>query len=157
MKMAVTLGKNDYLTLTGSLMVAGGAFMPMIDLARVNKMSYVDAAGGQAYLLVVFALLAAGLVFVGRRKYSLLASVGAWLVLLWPALKRMGGGSSDSDGLLGKITDAAADPIQRAAEEVTGKLFSNFFNFEVGGYVFLAGMLLLLVGGIMNFMAPRKT
>lgn len=154
--MSVTLGKNDYLTMAGSLMVTVGAFMPMIDLARINKMSYVDAAGGQAYLLVAFAFLAAVLVFVDRRKYSLFASVGAWLVLLWPILKRMGGGSSDSDGLLGKITDAAADPIQRAAEEVTGKLFSNFFNFEVGGYVFFAGMLLVLIASIMNLLASRK-
>jgi len=154
--MSVTLGRNDYLTIAGSLMAAVGAFLPMIDLARINKMSYVDAAGGQAYLLVVFALLAAALIFLDKRKFSLFASIGAWVVLLWPVLKRMGGGSSDSDGLLGKITDAAADPLQRAAEEITGKLFSNFFNFELGGYVFFFGMLLVLIASIMNFMAARK-
>ena len=154
--MSTTLSKNDYLTIVGSLMVAVGAFMPMIDLARINKMSYVDAAGGQAYLLVALALLATVLVFLDKRKFSLFASAGAWIVLLWPVLKRMGGGSSDSDGLLGKITDAAADPIQRAAEEVTGKVFSNFFNFEVGGYVFFAGMLLVLIASVMNFTASRK-
>ena len=153
--MKLSLGRNDYLTIAGALMAAAGAFMPMIDLARINKMSYVDAAGGQAYILVALALLAAVLIFLDKRKLSLFAAVGAWVVLLWPVLKRMGGGSSDSDSLLGKITDAAADPIQRAAEEVTGKLFSNFFNFELGGYVFFAGMLLLLVGGIMNFMSKK--
>lgn len=141
------------MTIAGSLMVAIGAFMPMIDLARINKMSYVDAAGGQAYLLVIFALLAGGLVFLDKRKFSLFAAIGAWAVLLWPVLKRMGGGG---DGLLGKITDAAADPIQRAAEEVTGKLFSNFFDFEVGGYAFLVGMLLVLIASLMNFLASRK-
>lgn len=151
--MSSSLGRNDYITIVGALMAAIGAFMPMIDLARINKMSYVDAAGGQAYLLVAFALVAAVLVFLKKRKFSLFAALGAWVVMLWPVLKRMGGGSSDSDGLLGKITEAAADPIQRAAEEITGKLFSNFFDFELGGYVFFAGMLLVLIGGVKNFLA----
>lgn len=154
--MNVSLGRNDYLTIAGSLLVAVGAFMPMIDLARINKMSYVDAAGGQAYLLVAFAVLASVLIFLSKRKFSLFAAIGAWVVLLWPVLKRIGGGSSDSDGLLGKITDAAADPIQRAAEEITGKLFSNFFNFEIGGYIFFAGMILVLIAGILSFVNGKK-
>lgn len=154
--MSVSLGKNDYLTIAGSLMVAVGAFMPMIDLARISKMSYVDAAGGQAYLLVAFALAASVLIFLSKRKVGLFAAIAAWVVLLWPVLKRMGGGSSDSDGLLGKITEAAADPIQRAADEISGKLFSNFFDFEVGGYIFLGGMVVLLIASIMNFLSGRK-
>ena len=79
------------------------------------------------------------------------AAIGAWLVLLWPIISNLGG-SDDDGGLLGKVTDAVADPLQRVAQE----LFTNVFDFEVGGFAFLIGMIVMLAGSIMNFMASRK-
>ncbi len=147
--MSVTLGRNDYLTMAGSLMVAVGAFMPMIKIAGVNEVSYADASSPEVYLLVGFALAASILIFIGKRGLSIAGGVGAWLVLLWPVISNMGGGD---DGFLDKITDAVADPLAK----VTQNIFSNLPDFEIGGYVFLVGMLLVLVGGIMNVGAPQK-
>lgn len=150
--MNITLGRNDILTLVGSLLVAIGAFMPMITIAGFNDVSYADAADPEVYLLVLLAVAASALVLAGKRGFSLYAAVGAWLVLLWPVISNLGGGRDDDGGLLGKITDAAADPLQK----VTEKIFSNVLDFEVGGYAFLIGMIVMLVGGVMNFMAARK-
>jgi len=149
--MSVTLGKNDYLTIAGSLMVAVGAFMPMINIAGLNKVSYADASSPEVYLLVLSAVAASALIFLGKRGLSIVGGIGAWLVLLWPVISNMGGGGDDG-GLLGKVTDAVADPLTK----VTQKIFSNVLDFEIGGYAFLIGMLLLLIGSVMNFLASRK-
>jgi len=149
--MSVTLGRNDYLTMAGSLMVAVGAFMPMINIAGLNKVSYADASSPEVYLLVVLAVAASILIFMGKRSLSIVGGLGAWLVLLWPVISNMGGGSNDG-GLLGKLTDAAADPLSK----VTEKIFSNVLDFEVGGYVFLVGMLLVLIASVLNYTASRK-
>jgi uncharacterized membrane protein YgdD (TMEM256/DUF423 family) len=141
----VKLKQNDFITITGSLMVAVGAFMPMIDLKGLANVAYADAAEPEVYLLVALALAASGVIFASKRRFSLFAAIGAWLVMLWPVIKNIGGG--DDGGLLGKVTNAVKDPLQ----QVTQKLFSNVFDFELGGFVFVGGMLVLLVGAVKNF------
>jgi len=147
--MSVTLGKNDFITMAGSVLVGVGAYAPMISLGRLGDVSYADATKPEVYGLVFLAILASVLIFADKRKFSLFAGVGAWLVLLWPVISNMGGGSDDGGGLLGKITDAAADPLQKVAEQ----LFSNVLDFQWGGFAFLGGMILVLVGSGMNFRA----
>ena len=66
-------------------------------------------------------------------------------------LKHFGSGSDDG-GLLGKVTKTVTDPLK----DLTGRLFSNVFNLEWGGYVFLLGLILLTVGGVKLFMESRK-
>lgn len=144
----MNLSKNDIITIVGSLLAAIGAFMPMINVGGLGTVSYADASDPEVYLLVVLALAASGVVFAGKRKFSLFAAVGAWLVMLWPVISNLGGGDDDG-GLLGKVTDAVKDPLQQVAQ----KLFSNVFDFEIGGYAFLIGMILMLVGAGMNFKA----
>ena len=150
--MNVTLGRNDFITIIGSLMVASGAFMPMVNVAGLNEVSYADAADPEVYLLVLAAIAASVLIIIDKRKFSLFAALGAWLVMLWPIISNLGGGSDDDGGLLGKVTDAVADPLQKVAQE----LFTNVFDFEIGGFAFLIGMIAMLVGAIMNFMASRS-
>lgn len=152
----MNLERNDLITIVGSVMVAVGAFMPMINIGGIGTLSYADAADPEVYLLVLFALGASGMLFVEKlRKFAVADAVAAWLVLLWPVLKNMGGGSSDDGGLMSKLSKVT-DPIQKAASEVTGKLFSNIFDMEIGGYVFMIGMIVMLVGTILTFMAAKK-
>ncbi|TNE61248.1 MAG: hypothetical protein EP335_16215 [Alphaproteobacteria bacterium] len=148
--MQVTLGKVDIIILLGALMAIIGAFSPLLDIARIGSISYADAADPQVYLLLAFAVGAGVLAVMGKKMLSLCAAAGAWLVLLWPVLKNMGSG--DDDGLLGKVRDLATDPVERFA----GRLFNNILDLEWGGYMFLAGMLLLLAGAIMAALAARK-
>ncbi len=153
--MNINLGRNDIITLVGSLMVAIGAFLPMINIGGIGTMSYADAADPEVYLLVAFALAATVVIFLDKRKFSLFAAVGAWLVLLWPVIKNMGGDSGDDGGLMGKLSKVT-DPIQKAASDVAGKIFSNVFDMEVGGMMFVLGMIVMTVGAVMAFMAAKK-
>ena len=146
--MSVTLGKNDFITMAGSVLVAIGAYGPMISLGRLGTVSYADATKPEVYGLVFLALVASVLIVADKRKFSMYAAVGAWLVLLWPVISNMGGGSDDG-GMLGKLKDAAADPLQKVAEQ----LFSNVLDFQWGGIAFLGGMIIVLVGAVMNFKA----
>lgn len=153
--MNLNLGRNDIITIVGSLLVAIGAFMPMIKIANIGTMSYADAADPEVYLLVAFALAASVVVFLDKRKFSLFAAIGAWLVLLWPVIKNMGGDSGDDGGLMGKLSKVT-DPIQKAASDVAGKIFSNVFDMEIGGMMFVLGMIVMTVGAVMAFMAAKK-
>lgn len=153
--MNLNLGRNDIITIVGSLLAAIGAFMPMIKIANIGTMSYADAADPEVYLLVAFALAASVVVFLDKRKFSLFAAVGAWLVLLWPVIKNMGGDSGDDGGLMGKLSKVT-DPIQKAASDVAGKIFSNVFDMEIGGMMFVLGMIVMTVGAVMAFMAAKK-
>ncbi|MFC4349912.1 hypothetical protein ACFO5Q_18830 [Kordiimonas lipolytica] len=153
--MNINLGRNDIITLVGSLMVAIGAFLPMINIGGIGTMSYADAADPEVYLLVVFALAASVVIFLDKRNFSLFAAIGAWLVLLWPVIKNIGGDSGDDGGLMGKLSKVT-DPIQKAASDVAGKIFSNVFDMEIGGMMFVLGMIVMTVGAVMAFMAAKK-
>ncbi|SDE36621.1 MULTISPECIES: hypothetical protein [Kordiimonas] len=153
--MKISLGRNDIITLVGSLMVAIGAFLPMVEIGRIGTMSYADAADPEVYLLVAFALAATVVIFLDKRKFSLFAAIGAWLVLLWPVIKNMGGDSGDDGGLMGKLSKVT-DPIQKAASDVAGRIFSNVFDMEIGGLMFVLGMIVMTVGAVMAFMAAKK-
>ncbi|MCK0069671.1 hypothetical protein [Kordiimonas laminariae] len=149
--MQINLEKNDILLLIAAALTVVGAFGPMINLAGIDTVSYADAASPEVYALVVLALAAPLIGLFKDRKFSLFAAIGAWLVLLWPVLKNIGSGGEDDGGLLGKITDAAADPLQKVTEQI----FSNVLDFEWGGYAFLIGMILLLVGSVRGFMGTK--
>lgn len=142
--MSLSFDKNDYMTLVGTVLVLIGAYMPMVDLAGLASVTYADAADPEIYLLLLFAVAASVLIILDKRGLSMFAGIGAWLVMLWPVIKNIGG---DDGGLLGKVTD----PLSK----VTQDLFMNVTDFEIGGFLFLGGMVLVLVGGIMNFLASR--
>ncbi len=143
--------RSEQLTLIGAIMVAVGAFAPMVEVARLGAVSYADASGNEVYMLIAASLAAAGLIVAGKKQFSIFAVLFTWVILLWPMLKHFGSGSDDG-GLLGKVTKTVTDPLK----DLTGRLFSNVFNLEWGGYVFLLGLILLTVGGVKLFMESRK-
>jgi len=145
--MNMNLGKNDFITMAGSVLAAIGAYMPMINVGGLGAVSYAEASSPGVYFLVLLALAASVVIFLDKRKFSLYAAVGAWLVLLWPVIKNMG--PEEDKGMIGRLADRAIEPLQRVA----GDLFGNILDFEIGGFAFLIGMILVLVGGVMNFRA----
>lgn len=150
--MKLELGKADLILIVGAVLTTIGAFSPMLNIAGLQDVSYADAADPEVYLLILCVIAAAAMTIINQRKFAILPAVGAWIVVLWPILKNMGGGSDDDGGLLGKITDAVSDPLQK----VTEQLFSNVFDFEWGGYAFLIGMILVLIGGVMTFLSAKN-
>ena len=103
--------RSEQLTFLGSVMVAIGAFAPMIAIGRLGTVSYADAADPEVYLLVAAALAASALIVAGKRKFTLVATAITWLILLWPMLKNLGGSSKDDGGLIGKISKTVTDPL----------------------------------------------
>ena len=145
----VNLSRNDLIVIVGAFLAVAGVFLPMVNVGGLGTISYAKAASPEVYLLVACSIAAAGMIFADRRKFSLYAAIGAWLVLLWPVIQNMG--PKEDRGMFSNLADKALDPLQK----VTGDLFGNIFNFEIGGFAFLIGMVLLLVGGIMNYKAVK--
>ena len=117
--------------------------MPIHDLTKMTKDELLRFAGKNK-IPVKKSLL--------KKEIFVPASgVGVWLVLLWPVISNMGG-SGDDGGLLSRVTDATADPMQKFASEI----FSRLDVLSWGGAVFLLGGLVLLVGSIMTFLEAKK-
>ena len=75
---------------------------------------------------------------IGKRitvKKILMHCIPIIVVLLWPALKNMGGGSDDG-GMLGDLMGKATDPLA----DFASKLFTNINDFSWGGFIFLIGL-----------------
>ena len=65
--------RSEQLTLIGAIMVAVGAFAPMVEVARLGAVSYADASGNEVYMLIAASLAAAGLIVAGKKQFSIFA------------------------------------------------------------------------------------
>lgn len=126
----------------GSVLFIAGAFMPLASLPVIGDISYYRADNMLAVVAVAFAASVPLLIMLKLDRLSIFGAMGAWLTLLWPILKNMGG--SNDNNFFDDLVDQASDPLQRFASE----LFSNIDSFSWGGYVFLCGLGLLTLGSI---------
>ncbi len=141
------------ITCLGAILFIVGVFLPLASIPVVGDISYYRIDNTSGLLVVVLAAAAPALIFMNRSKMTALSAVGVWLVLLWPMLKNMGGGSDDSGvgGMIGDLVDSASDPLA----DLAGELFSNIDIFSLGGLVFVAGLLILSVGSIMTSLKSK--
>ena len=114
---------NHRLVFLGALLFIIGVFLPLASIPVVGDISYYRVDNMSAIIVV----------------------------LLWPALKNMGGGSDDG-GMLGDLMGKATDPLA----DFASKLFTNINDFSWGGFIFLIGLLVLTAGGIMTTLKARK-
>ncbi|WP_262689394.1 hypothetical protein [Kordiimonas aestuarii] len=135
-------------TAIGAILAIVGLFSPMLDIGGMGTVAYADVAETDAYIITALAAIAVVVLFLNKAKLALPAAFGAWLVLLWPILKNLGG---DDGGVIGEIKDIVSDPARKMAEEMTEKLFTNVLDLEWGGFALLIGMLLMLVGSVVVF------
>lgn len=147
--MHMTLSRAGLVTAIGAILAIVGIYSPTLDIGGLGTVSYADVAETDAYIITALAAVAVIVLLVGKAKLALPSAAAAWLVLLWPVLKNMGGG--DDGGLVGDIKDMVSNPAQKAAEQLTEKLFTNALDLEWGGFAFLIGMLLLLFGSLVVF------
>jgi len=92
------------------------------------------------------------LIILKKEVFTFASALAVWVVMLWPALKNMGGGSDDSGGMLGDIVGKATDPLKNFAAD----LFMNINEFSWGGFVFIIGLLIMTIGAFMTTMKARK-
>lgn len=146
--MNISLGRAGLLTAIGAILAIIGLFSPMLDIGGMGTVAYADVAETDAYMIAALAAIAVIVLFLGKTKLALPAALGAWIVLLWPLLKNMGG---EDEGIMGSVKDMVSNPAQKMAEEVTEKLFTNVLDLEWGGFAFLIGMLLMLICSVAMF------
>lgn len=152
--MNISLSRAGLVTAIGAILAIVGIYSPTLDIGGLGTVSYADVAETDAYIITALAAVAVIVLLAGKAKFALPAAVGAWLLLLWPVLKNMGGG--DDGGLVGDIKDMVSNPAQKAAEQLTEKLFTNVLDLEWGGFAFLIGMLLLLFGSVAVFASKKS-
>lgn len=144
--------RNHQIIFVAAIMIILGAFAPLAELPVVGSFSYYDLAGAELFLILLFAAAGPALIILKKEMLVPISAAGVWLTLLWPVIKNSGGGGSDDGGLLGKITNTAADPMK----EFAGDMFSRIDVLSWGGFVFLIGALLLAVGSVLTFLEARK-
>jgi hypothetical protein len=146
--MNTSLSRAGLLTAIGAILAIVGLFSPMLDIGGMGTVAYADVAETDAYIIAALAAIAVIVLFLGKTKLALPAALGAWIVLLWPLLKNMGG---EDEGIMGEVKDMVSNPAQKMAEEATEKLFTNVLDLEWGGFTFLIGMLLMLISSVVVF------
>jgi len=146
--MNTSLGRAGLLTAVGAILAIIGLFSPMLDIGGMGTVAYADVAETDAYMIAALAATAVIVLLLGKTRLALPAALGAWIVLLWPILKNMGG---EDEGIMGSVKDMVSNPAQKVAEEMTEKLFTNVLDLQWGGFAFLIGMLLMLISSVVVF------
>lgn len=123
-----------------ALMLALGVFLPLTNIPIYGDVSYHRIARIEAYLVVLFALAGAVMLFLQQRRRLFFAPLGVWIVLLFPAIKSALT-PKGSKSMFSGITDSASGVMG----EFAARLFLNIANFEWGGLIFIAGLLVFTV------------
>lgn len=145
--------RNHQITYIGTFLFVLGVFLPLASLPVIGDISYYRLDNASAIIAVLLAASAPVLIIMKKAALTFVSAIAVWVVLLWPALKNIGGGGSDdSGGLLGDLMGKATDPLA----DFAGDLFMNINEFSWGGFIFLIGLLVLTAGCVMTTLKARK-
>ena len=137
--------KNLELTIyISAAMLAIGVFLPLTEIPAYGEVSYNKISPIESYLVVLCTLSGPAFVFLDKIKLLKFSPLGAWLVLLFPAIKSLF--KSDDKSLLGEAIGEASAVMQ----DFAGDLFLNIFEFGWGGFVFLIGLIVFSVTSAMR-------
>lgn len=126
-----------------TLMLAVGVFLPLTRFAVVGDVSYFDITQFEAYLVIALAISAPILFMLKLSRLLLIPVAGVWITLFLPWVKEL---INSGDGtLVGQLSNKAAS----LKNEFAADLFLNITDYAWGGYVFLAGLILFTVSGLL--------
>ena len=125
-------------------MLAIGVFLPLTELPAYGDVSYNKIASIESYLVVLFAVSGPVIILLNKIKVLKFSPIGAWLVLLFPAIKSLF--KSGDSSLLGEVISEASAVMQ----DFAGNLFLNIFEFGWGGFVFLTGLIGFSISSVMR-------
>ena len=83
-------------------------------------------------------------IFLSKTNLLKFSPIGAWLVLLFPAIKSLS--KSGDSSLLDKAISEASSVMQ----DFAGNLFLNIFEFGWGGFIFLLGMIVFSISSVIR-------
>ena len=144
--------KIHQLTYLGTLLFIIGVFLPLASLPVVGDISYYRLDSTSAIIVVLLAAAGPGMIFLKKEMFTFASALAVWIVMLWPALKNMGGSSDDGGSMFGDLVGKATDPLKNFASD----LFMNINDFSWGGFIFLIGLLIMTIGAFMTTMKARK-
>lgn len=125
-----------------ALLLATGVFLPLTSLPVVGEVSYYRIARIESWLVVAFALSAPALILGGKAKWAVLAPIGVWGVLLFPAIRSYF--ESTNQTALGKL----GDQVTSAMVDFSADLFLNIAEFEWGGFIFILALFFFTLAGV---------
>ncbi len=142
--------RGHQLTYLGALLFIVGVYAPLATIPVYGDVTYYRVANVEAILVTLFAIAGPAMIFLRKEPLAFVSAVGAWGVLLFPALKGMF--EKEDTSMLGKLAKKASDPLA----EFAGDLFLKIDNFSWGGYILLLGLIMLTVGAVMTTLQARK-
>lgn len=119
-----------------AILLAVGVFLPLTRLPLYGDVSYHDIAEVESYMVIFFAISAPLLLSSRKYRSVIFAPIGAWVTLLFPAIKNRLEPKDNS--LLGKFGESASSTMNDFAADI----FQNIADFSWGGFVFLLGLVL---------------
>jgi hypothetical protein len=125
-------------------MLAIGVFLPLTELPVYGGVSYNKISSIESYLVVLLALSGPTFIFLDKIKLLKFSPIGAWLVLLFPAIKSLF--KSGDSSFLGETVSEASSVMQ----DFAGNLFLNIFDFSWGGFVFLIGLIVFSISSVIR-------
>jgi hypothetical protein len=135
--MTVFLQRPFLFAVVGAVLVVLGSFAPAADIAIYGTVTYWEAAGPEAVVMIVAAVAVVVLLASGKVQRARLAAMVMWCALLWPYLE--GCLEPDPDGFLAETFDAFTD----TATDFTTDIALNFVDISWGTLVLSGGCLLL--------------
>jgi hypothetical protein len=127
-----------------AVMLAIGVFLPITELPAYGEVSYNRISSIESYLVVLFALSGPAFIFLDKIKLLKFSPLGAWLVLLFPAIKSLF--KSGDSSFIGEAVSEASSVMQ----DFAGNLFLNIFDFSWGGFVFLIGLIVFSISSVIR-------
>ncbi len=127
-----------------AMLLVVGVFLPLTTFAIIGDVSYNRVAEMESYVVILFAISAPALLFIKQQKLIFASIMGVWITLLLPAIQSLV--KPEDSSMLGKLSSKASGVMQ----EYATNWFLNIFEFSWGGFVFLAGLILFTITGIMR-------
>jgi len=132
-----------------AILLAVGVFLPLTSLPIIGDVTYTSIAQIESYVVIFFAVTAPVFISIKSHRLLLVSVIGAWVTLLFPAIESLL--TPKDTSLLGKLGDKASSVMQEFAAD----LFLNIVEFSWGGFIFLLGLLLFTVFGIMRALQKK--
>ena len=140
----MTQKKLELAVYISAVMLAIGVFLPITELPAYGEVSYNRISSIESYLVILFALSGPAFIFLDKIKLLKFSPLGAWLVLLFPAIKSLF--KSGDSSVVGEVVSEASSVMQ----DFAGNLFLNIFDFSWGGFVFLIGLIVFSISSVIR-------
>jgi len=134
--------KMDFLALAGGAAVLLGSFAPAAEVALYGSVSYWEAAGPEALIMICGAIGAIVCLAIGRHWLAKASTSVMWIALLWPYLQGLM--EPEPEGLFETATAAVADTTSGFATDIA----LNFVDITWGTIALAVGCLCVTIGAI---------